>query len=306
MQPLDRVLRAFAGRIHAVSVCVIQDGWRLTFPAFDALAIHFVLTGSGCVRIGDGPWRPFGPGSMIIVPPRRAQALGEAGPQGRESLGSEHCAPFADGLVAFTAGEGRRDTLMACGSMTVLEGQALGLTDLMAGAPVETFGEAEPGRHAFGRMLAEVTQPGLGTQAMLEALMQQCLILLLRRRMGRGEWALPPAMLGHHRLTRAVLAILENPAGPHSVESLAAAAGMGRTAFATAFSQAFRQGPVEFVQWARLQAAARLLATTDLPVKVVAASVGYASRSQFSHAFAALFGADPSRYRAMAHQGDGA
>ena len=34
-----------------------------------------------------------------------------------------------------------------------------------------------------------------------------------------------------------------------------------------------------------------------MPVKVIAASVGYTSRSYFSHAFKAAYGVDPSAYR---------
>ncbi len=47
----------------------------------------------------------------------------------------------------------------------------------------------------------------------------------------------------------------------------------------------------------RLRRAERLLAETKLPVKSVAARVGYASRSHFSRAFKAAFGIDPAAYR---------
>jgi AraC-like DNA-binding protein len=42
-----------------------------------------------------------------------------------------------------------------------------------------------------------------------------------------------------------------------------------------------------------------LLASTDLPLKVIAASVGYKSRSYFTRAFTAFFGSDPTTYRAL-------
>ncbi|MFC3123819.1 helix-turn-helix domain-containing protein [Pseudoroseomonas globiformis] len=301
--PLDRLLTAFAGRLHAFSVCSIQDGWRLCFPGFDAVTIHFVLQGSGCVRIGNGDWQPFGSRSVIVVPPLQGHALGYVGADTRESPGGEHCKPFGDGLVAFTAGDGRQDILMVCGSLARQDGHALGLIDLLAGEPVMDLAGSIPARPAFDLMLAEVTQPDLGTQAMAEALMQQCLILLLRQRLRQGETPFPLVTPGDRRLTRAVIAILANPAAPHSVESLAMAAGMGRTAFAEAFSRAFGQGPIDFVQKARLRAAARLLTTTDLPVKVVAISVGYASRSHFSRAFVATYNTDPTSYRQQG-QGD--
>ena len=40
---------------------------------------------------------------------------------------------------------------------------------------------------------------------------------------------------------------------------------------------------------------AQLLRSTNLPVQMVALAVGYASRSYFSRAFKAAYGADPKR-----------
>ena len=295
---LDRLLTAFSGCLHASSVCMIQDGWRLNFPAFDAVTIHVVLIGSGTVQVGDAAWQPFAPRSIIVVPPHRPHALGAPGADSRAVPGGDHCAPFGDGLAAFTGGDGQRDTLMVCGSVPRQDGQALGLVELLGGTVVEDLADIPSCRPMFDLMLAEVTEPAPGLLVMTEALMRQCLVLLLRRRLLHGEARLPPAMLEHPRLVNAVAAILRSPAAPHSLQNLAAAAGMGRTAFTEAFSRAFGQGPIAFVQEARLRAAARLLLTTDFPVKLVAASVGFASRSHFSRAFAVAFGADPSRFRA--------
>ena len=72
---------------------------------------------------------------------------------------------------------------------------------------------------------------------------------------------------------------------------------MSRTAFAERFSATFGEGPIAFLQRARLRLAAQLLTTSPMPVKVIAASVGYDSRSYFSHAFKAAYGVDPTAYR---------
>ena len=56
---------------------------------------------------------------------------------------------------------------------------------------------------------------------------------------------------------------------------------------------------MDFVQKVRLRVAARLLTTTDLPIKVIANSIGYASRSYFSRAFRAAYGADPKTFRML-------
>ncbi len=280
---LDRLLTALAVRLHAFSVCEIQRGRRLAFPSFEAITVHHVLKGSGALRVGNGPWLPFAPQSVIVVPARQSHVLGEAGPDAQMVRAEDHCSLLADGLVTFTAGDGSRDTLLLCGAIAASYGGALGLFDLMRDPMVVDFSESGVLRHAFELMLAEVASPGLGTQAMTEVLMKQCLIALLRRHL-RGDGAGSPlftAALHHPRLARAVLAVIEEPAAPHSVESLASLAGMNRASFAEHFSRAFQQGPIDFVQKVRLRVAARLLTTTDLPLKVIAQSVGYAGPTPF-------------------------
>jgi transcriptional regulator GlxA family with amidase domain len=125
--------------------------------------------------------------------------------------------------------------------------------------------------------------------------------VLLRQHLLRdGETSPLFAALHDQRLARAVVAVLDDPAAAHTLESLARRAGMSRTAFAERFSQVFGQGPIDFVQKVRLRIAAKLLATTDVPVKVIATSIGYASRSYFSRAFRAAYGTDPTSFRASA------
>ena len=107
------------------------------------------------------------------------------------------------------------------------------------------------------------------------------------------------------KLARAVLAVLEKPGAPYTVESLAALAGMSRASFADRFSQVFGQAPMDFVQRVRLRIAARLLTTTDLPIKVIASTIGYASRSAFSRAFETVYGAGPSDFRSFGGTDEG-
>ena len=77
---------------------------------------------------------------------------------------------------------------------------------------------------------------------------------------------------------------------------------MSRAAFAERFSRTFQRTPLDFVQTVRLRTAAQLLTSTDLPIKVIASSIGYASRSYFSRAFRASYGLDPRSYRDFAGQ----
>lgn len=300
---LDRLLVTLAVRIRSFSVCQIQRGWRLDFKPFDAITIHYVLRGSGSLQVGDGLWQSFSPHSIIIVPSRQRHVLGEADDFLGEARAEDHCALHADGLVRFTAGDGSPDTLLVCGQIADTHTGALGLFELFQGPIVEDFAANAVLQASFKLMLGEVADPGLGTQAMTEVLMKQCLILLLRQHLTAEASSSPLMMaLQEPRLAPAVIAILETPGAAFTVESLATVSGMSRAAFAERFSDVFSQSPMEFVQQVRLRIAARLLGGTDLPVKVIATTIGYASRSAFSRAFEAMYAVAPSNYRRFGGQ----
>ncbi len=303
---LDRLLVTLAVRLHAFSVCQIQRGWRLAFSPFEAITIHYVLRGSGGLRVGQGPWLPFAQHSVIIVPARLSHAMGEAMIGAGEAQAADQCGLHGDGLIAFCAGDGTPDTLLVCGQISANYGGALGLFELFQAPIIETFLTEDVLHRSFELMLAEVAQPGLGSQAMTEVLMKQCLIILLRQHLVGVAAGTSPLLkaLQEPRLARAVLAILEQPGASYTVESLASLAGMSRTSFAERFSQIFDQTPMDFVQRVRLRIAARLLESTDLPVKLIAGSVGYASRSSFSRAFEAIYDVAPTDFRRLGGQNE--
>ena len=297
---LDRFLITLAVRLHAFAVCEIKQGWRLNFDPMDAITIHYVLAGNGTLRIGTGVTVSISAQNIVIVPARTSQSLGEATDVFEEARADDRCTLIDDGLVQFTAGDGSRDMLVVCGTISAAYGGALGLFEYLTEPVVEDVSSSNIIRHAFESLLAEIAEPGVGTQAMAEALMKQCLILVLRQHLTRQGSASPLfAALQDPRLAKAISGVLERPAAPHTVESLAIQAGMSRSSFAERFSQAFDQSPMEFVQRVRLRLGAHLLTTTALPIKIIAGSIGYESRSYFSRAFRAAYGSDPKTYRAV-------
>jgi hypothetical protein len=171
---------------------------------------------------------PFASGSIVIVPLGQPHALGEAGAPIGEAQGEDHCSLLDQGLVTFTAGDGSSDTLLACRTIAATYGGALGLFDHLREPIVVSLPPGDAVRNAFDLMLREVTVPGVGTQAMTEALMKQCLILLLRQHLTQEAGTSPLFAAFHDQgLARAVTEVLANPAAPHTVESLAAVPGRG-------------------------------------------------------------------------------
>ena len=86
------------------------------------------------------------------------------------------------------------------------------------------------------------------------------------------------------------MSIIVQPQAHHSVEGLAAIAGMSRSRFSEVFMDSFGRSPIEFVQAVPMWEARRMLMGSSLPIKAVAAAVGYSSRSHFSRAYQSYFG----------------
>jgi AraC-like DNA-binding protein len=84
------------------------------------------------------------------------------------------------------------------------------------------------------------------------------------------------------------------------VADLAAAAGMSTDRLERAMRRALGVSPKQFLLRARVDTAARLLATTREPIVNIAHQAGYYDQSQLTRQFKAHLGVTPGRYREMA------
>ena len=149
-------------------------------------------------------------------------------------------------------------------------------------------------------LLAESARPTIGTRALTEALLKQCLILLLRRMIQRGTAPLPwMVTVTDVRLARALRAIFERSSEPFTVESLAAIAGMSRSSFAARFTQTIGQTPMSLLRVARLRRARELLVTTGTPVAQLPTKRVFGVAAIF-HEPSARCSVDPTTFRAAA------
>jgi AraC-like DNA-binding protein len=94
----------------------------------------------------------------------------------------------------------------------------------------------------------------------------------------------------------ALSAIHDRVNTPWTVESLAEAAGMSRSAFAARFKELLGQTPLEYVTEWRMQKAIQLLERRDKKLPEVARLVGYESDAAFSKAFKRVVRANPGEY----------
>lgn len=307
---LDDLLTGLEVRVDAFALCRVARGRALGLHAMPSPIIHYALHGPGVLQVEGGPAIPFAQHSFILLPPGRAHRLeapdsGGVGcvVDGVEEL--DRLPALADGLLELATGDAKTDgVVVACGAVTAAYGAGLGLFDAMQQPVAEQLTAGEPLHGAFEAMLSELAAPRFGTRAMTAALLKQCLVWLLRRRLDAAAdnctasdrpWPMSTVEPG---LAGAVRSVLDRPAEAYTVESLARTAGMSRSAFAARFHQVFGRPPMEFVKRVRLRHVASLLEVTDMPVAALASAVGYESRSYLSRAFRSAYGVDPTAYRA--------
>ena len=297
VQAFDRFLSNLDVRVVAFTTCDVRQGWRIEFPPMEVAGVHLVLHGAGWVSAA-GCGLPVASQTFVLIPAGLPYAIGSA-------PGTPHALrhpplPPADGpgLPVIQAGDGAPALLLACGLMTATHAGALDLFRALPHPLARRLADADLLAEQFSRLGAELGQPRVGTRAITETLLKHCLVLMLREPAPAETLGLPwsPAV-AHPPLWRAFITMVESIRAAHSLDSLAATAGMSRTVFAAQFARAFGRPPMALLREMRLRHAVALLTDTRLPVESVAHHVGYASRSQFSRAFRGFHGKDPTAFR---------
>ena len=125
------------------------------------------------------------------------------------------------------------------------------------------------------------------------------MLQLLRRvqvgvvRMGQA----PEAIRYDAHILRAWSAYFAAPSAPWTVEKLADAAGLSRSAFFERFRTIFGAPPLETLTRIRLDHAKQLLTASQAPLPEIAVAVGYQSESALIRAFKREFGIAPGQWR---------
>ncbi|MFD7324516.1 AraC family transcriptional regulator [Streptomyces sp. NPDC059875] len=296
----DAVAAMRTGRPHS-SRTVNSGPWGVRFPPSEGAGFHVVVQGTAWL-IPPGGEEPveLRPGDVVLLPHGTGHGLAD-----------RPDTPLADAVQApdgswptppDRAPAGGDRTLLLCGAYQVSRARAHPLfTELPPFVHIPARAGAHPRLRAAVDLLgAELADPQPGSDALVPALLDTLLLLMLRtwwlseRPDRAGGWS---AALSDPAVTAALRAIHADPARPWTVEELGAQGGLSRAAFARRFTALVGRPPLAYLTWWRMTTAGRLLRTADTPLRTVAQRAGYASEFAFAKAFKREYGMAPGRYR---------
>lgn len=99
------------------------------------------------------------------------------------------------------------------------------------------------------------------------------------------------------RITRAAALIKEQAKQNPNLDDIAAQVGLSRSRFFEQFKACVGASPQQFMNWARMAVATRLLAETTESVAEVSDELGFAAPSHFARFFAQHMGVPPSEFK---------
>jgi AraC-like DNA-binding protein len=145
-------------------------------------------------------------------------------------------------------------------------------------------------------LFAEAQQVRCGQRLLANRLFEVLMLQLLRWMLDHPtEVGLPAGLLtglSHPKLARTLTALHERPADAWNLENMAEAAGMSRTAFASAFKTHLGDTPADYLLRWRVSLMQTLL-RDGVSIKAAADQLGYATAASLSRAFTQVVGESP-------------
>jgi len=154
--------------------------------------------------------------------------------------------------------------------------------------------------HTTLNMLAsEMADPAPGSDLVVNRLADVLFVQCIRAHFGSRSEVCAGGLLHaifDPQIGEALKSLHEKVEGPWTVESLAAACGMSRSAFALRFKELVGETPLGYLTNWRMHKAIAFLRKGDKKLFEVAKAVGYESDAAFSKAFKRIFGVPPREY----------
>ena len=257
----------------------------------DTGTVHLIDQGDVSLQVdGELSRQRMARGDVALLPRGDSHHISDAGNHATvRGRMSEHDAPVPESARWLS------------GTFTIGDPQASHLLSSLPPVIILRGGGAQPleGLEVARRMLLfEMESPSQGSAVMIARILDLVFIQILRT-WAAGTDAEPNWLAGalDPQIGPALSAIHRGPDHDWTVEELARACSLSRSAFAARFSDRVGKPPAAYLAHVRLDTATDLLRETSLPVTLIAEKVGYTSEAAFSRAFKHRYGTPPARWR---------
>jgi AraC family transcriptional regulator, alkane utilization regulator len=271
------------------------------------ISYHLITEGSCSARLADNSALPthLEAGELVVVPRGEAHILGSAldlSPSLAGPLLARQLQTAPGQVMKLSYGGGGTPTHVVCGFLAcddILGNPLLcslpGLFKIdMRNDPHSAWLES-----SLRFAAAEAAQCRAGSTIVLARLSELLFVEAVRRCIEalpqeRTGWL---AGLRDRFVGRALSMLHGDPAHAWTVDELARAVGLSRSALAQRFTELLGQPPIQYLARWRLQIASRELLADSKSLTVVAEEVGYDSEAALNRAFKREFGMPPASWR---------
>lgn len=256
---------------------------------------HIVLQGTPCLRQNDAPDLQLAPGDLVLLTDGRAHSIIAQGTD-RHDMTLQ-----TGGIVPVRTNSATPEVDILCGHFTcanVSSAIFMSLLPNLVHVPLAAH-QSTHILHALASVFrSEHQHRQQGSHMIVDALGKALLAYGLR--LGSYAEVIEPSILAlgaDPRLSKAVYAVVRDPAQPWSIDTLAALCQMSRTTFIRHFQAQSGCKIAEFIAKIRVLHACKLLTDSTISITNIAFDVGYQSQSAFGKVFKEHTGLTPRQFR---------
>ncbi len=266
------------------------------------LIYHFLVEGSGIVRLRDKAAIELEPGDVVVVPHGDAHEMCSVQRMGTNFSEAMIAKLQTRDLTAMHAGGGGEVARFVCGYMVC---DPLLCRPILQSLPpafkvnLRTDRSGQWLETTLLHLVEEAASENAGSEAVLAKLSEALFVDTLRRYLA----GLPEQEVGWLAAARdpiigkSLMLLHSRSPYPWTIAELAKEVGLSRSSLVERFTRYLSEPPMAYlIRW-RLKLAARALASTSRGVAEIAEDVGYESEAAFNRAFKREFGLPPARYR---------
>ena len=297
MDPLSEILSLLRPNSYGFRGLDAGGDWALAFAADDSIRCYAIQSGACWLALeGAGEPMRLAAGDFVLLTGGKGYRLYSAAD-----------APLIDAFRFFpSVPAGETAVLNGGGEVSGMGGyfgfEGMHAEMLLGMLPPVVHVRAEANKAALRwsieRLMRELREPQPGGALIAEHLAQALLIEALRLHLAEHShhstgWLFA---LADRQMRAVITAMHAEPGRKWTLETLAKVAGMSRSSFAVRFKETVGEPAMDYLTRWRMLVASDRLANGDMPIALVAPTVGYESESAFGAAFKRVIGYSPRQF----------